>query len=146
MPSCAICKKSIIFGGESVAGVRYCSKTCADKGRLLCLTPATVVELTKLKPASTVWVVVWAVIAILALIANFGIGMAMWAKGTAHSSAFTAAAAGALGYALGPFIIAGICTFSKQYRNLHSFFKVAGILGIVWMFSVFGRISVPPRV
>lgn len=142
MASCAICKKSILFGGEDIAGVRYCSKRCSEKGSALGLTPANAVELTKPKPVSGVWVIIWALIAILSGVANFGINLAGWSKGGIANSAAMAASAG---YAMGPFIIAGICTLSKQYRNLHSFFKVAGILGALLLFTGLGKLSPPPR-
>ena len=140
MASCAICKKSILFGGESLSGVRYCSKRCAEKGRSLALTPDTVEERTKPKPAGPVWVFLWAVIALLTGIINVGADLASWPKGAIPQNAF----AGSLGYGLGSFLLAGICMLWKQHRSWHSFFKVASIIGILLMFSTLGRISKPP--
>lgn len=121
--------------------VRYCSKRCSEKGRALALRPDTINERNLPKPVGPAWVLVWAVIAITLGIINFGLDIGSWPRGTAPKSAFS----GAVGYALGPFILAALCMISKQHRSMHGFFKVAGIVGFLLMFSSLGRIPSQPR-
>lgn len=138
MASCAVCRRSILLGGQNVAGVRYCSDRCAGKGQGLGLTPANLAERTKASPVSMAWVAVWLVVAVLAGFLNFVLDLAGWSKSGPVPAAALAASAG---YASGPFMLAGLCLLSARYRNLHSFFKVAGIFGVILIFVGIGTIS-----
>ncbi len=140
MASCAVCKSSVIFGGEKVGGVCYCSGRCASKGQGLGLTPATVAAKTKAQPASTMWVIFWILVAIFASLLNFGLDLAGWSKaGPVPTTALAASA----GFALGPFLLASLCMISGQYRSLHGFFKIAGIFALLMVCVGIGTI-VPP--
>lgn len=140
MARCATCKNVVLFGGVAVNGIRYCSKGCSSKAPKLQV--GLMDEGSKKAPivGKGVATLVWALIALLASLFNFGLDLNSYPSGAGKSYYYSS-----LGYASTPFILSLAVLFFREHRSAHSYFKAAGIFSLLVLFSSLGKVK-PPSV
>ena len=139
MARCATCSNFILFGGMNVDGMRYCSKACSTKATKTHVGSGDKGAKKIPVVGKGVAAIIWAFVALLASLFNFGIELGSWPASSTKSYYWAS-----LGYASSPFILSLAVLFFREHRNAHSYFKAAGIMSLLVLFSSFGRVKPPP--
>lgn len=140
MARCATCRNLILLGGVSDNDLKYCSKGCLAKAPKVQVGPVN--DAAKKAPmvGKGVATFVWAFVALLASLFNFGLELQSLPAVPGKSYYYAS-----LGYASTPFILSLAVLFFREHRSAHSYFKAAGIISVLVLFSSLGKVK-PPTV